>query len=950
MKRTSDRQNKGKLPAHLKDFEIDIEKHRTSSNSSESEEDFDSTIVATSKEDKMSDEEELRKTVADLTTQLQEMRTAFTKKNSDLEQRNKDLETQIQATQSKVQNVRQTAYVSLPGGSANINPVDTNTLTNSKEVNNLSTPTTLSSSEIHTEPPLTRQNQFEHQYYSRKPLVPLPKFEGNPCEWPMFLAEYRRTSAEYNYSATENTSRLNDCLRGKARDLVQWLLIHNNMSEKVIERLQARFGRTDLLVEAQLALLREIPKINDSKLEQIVPFADKVVNFAHFMMSSNCEHQLSNPTLLNELVIKLPMSIRISWSTHSITLPGHPTILEFSEWIEKLADSIDRVPTGNAVSIQSSDRKPPTKKASVMYASEASSDHKPPTCVQCKGEHFIFNCQNFMKLSTDARWTAVKEKRLCFSCLKSNHSTKNCRRRKSCGQDGCTRIHHQLLHNTDPNSQQQASRPTTTVSSCNAISRTNSPRLLFKIVPVKLYGNNGTIQTYAFIDEGSSTSLINKSLVDKLGLHGPRRQLELQWFDNQKSVEESQAVKLKISGVHRASEIFELTGVCSVQNLSLPIQTLDVHQLHSKCQGLRNLPIQSYEEAKPEILLGLDHCYLGVSRHKTTANDFNGLIVSECPLGWIVYGKTSDEKLSTPTARVCHINESVDHLESVVNDYFTVENFGTQPTNAKMESKDDVRAMEILRSTTKRVGDRFESGLLWKMDETQLPDSFPMAMKRLVTVENKMKKDQLYSTRYRETIKDHLKKRYAKKLTTEEVAAVSPRTWYLPHFGVLNPNKPKKFRLVFDAAAAVEGTSLNSSLMSGPDLNQPLLSVLCKFRERRVGVCADIQEMFHQVMIREGDQDSQRFLWRNESTQKVEVYKMLVMTFGSTSSPSTAQFVKNQNALEFSESHPAAVEAIRERHYVDDYVHSFDEEAVAIQTTQDVKRIHKAGGFVLRGF
>lgn len=224
-------------------------------------------------------------------------------------------------------------------------------------------------------------NQFEHQYYSRKPLVSLPKFEGNPCEWPMFLAEYRRTTAEYNYSSTENTSRLNDCL--KANDLVQWLLIHNNMSEKVIERLQARFGKTDLLVEAQLALLREIPKIHDSKLEQIVPFADKVVNFAHFMMSSNCEHQLSNPTLLNGLVIKLPMSIRISWSTHSITLPGHPIILEFSEWIEKLADSIYRVPTRNAISIQPSERKPPTKKASVMYASEASSEPKPELCAHC---------------------------------------------------------------------------------------------------------------------------------------------------------------------------------------------------------------------------------------------------------------------------------------------------------------------------------------------------------------------------------------------------------------------------------------------------------------------------------------------------------------------------------------------------------------------------------------
>ena len=63
--------------------------------------------------------------------------------------------------------------------------------------------------------------------------------------------------------------------------------------------------------------------------------------------------------------------------------------------------------------------------------------------------------------------------------------------------------------------------------------------------------------------------------------------------------------------------------------------------------------------------------------------------------------------------------------------------------------------------------------------------------------------------KYRPVIEDRVAKRYAKRLSKEEAAAVSNNTWYTFHHVVTNPNKPGKVRIVFDAAAKYNGTSLN---------------------------------------------------------------------------------------------------------------------------------------------
>ena len=51
-------------------------------------------------------------------------------------------------------------------------------------------------------------------------------------------------------------------------------------------------------------------------------------------------------------------------------------------------------------------------------------------------------------------------------------------------------------------------------------------------------------------------------------------------------------------------------------------------------------------------------------------------------------------------------------------------------------------------------------------------------------------------------------------LSPTEATTVLENIRYLPHHAVTNPNKPKKVRVVFDAAASYKRTSLNDQLVA----------------------------------------------------------------------------------------------------------------------------------------
>ncbi|XP_017485502.1 PREDICTED: uncharacterized protein LOC108374055 [Rhagoletis zephyria] len=766
-------------------------------------------------------------------------------------------------------------------------------------------------------------------------LMDLPEFSGQPEDWPVFHTAYTESTIAYNYSNFENNQRLNKCLKGSARESVKSLLIHPNNVGAIVEQLRVRFGRPEQLVRSQLKAVRDMPFVSEAAIGKIVPYATATKNLTVFLQSIGEEKHLVNPTLLEELVNKLPLSKRLEWARYSATIQPYPTIINFSDWLSEIASFVQMV--------QDSECREPRRRAVLHTNGERSIK-----CIMCHGLHKVSECKKFLDATVAERWEQSKRRRLCFSCLNVGHATRDCRLRKQCMVHGCQRQHHRLLHEGNASPVElvgpDSSSGSTAVLSCSAQA---SRRLLFRVVPVTLYGPSKRVNSYALLDEGSSITMMDKSLLEELGLHGHTREVDIQWFGGNAVKEQVAVVNLYISGVGMKKRHF-LRNVHGVDKLDLPMQSLNERDIRNATRYRDRIPVTPYENVVPKVLIGLDHCHLGLPT-KTMPSNHNGPYAAFTDLGCVVFGPCSISPRVSPTC--LHISNAFDHqIHNMVAEYFSIESFGVKAA-PPVKSAADQRAKRMLEETTVKVDGRFQTGLLWRRDNIKLPESYNMALQRLVGIERKIERNKNFGKEYRNIVKTYINKKYARKLEPHEVVKCNERTWYLPHFAVANPRKPGKLRLVFDAAATTDGVSLNSQLLKGPQQYRPLVSVLFHFREGAFAVCADIQEMYHQVLIRPEDRCAQRFLWRDAERGKApEVYEMTAMTFGAACSPCAAHYVKVKNALEHRSHDPRAIRAITEYHYVDDYVDSFDSETQAIQIAQQVRDIHKDAGFNLRKF
>ena len=427
--------------------------------------------------------------------------------------------------------------------------------------------------------------------------------------------------------------------------------------------------------------------------------------------------------------------------------------------------------------------------------------------------------------------------------------------------------------------------------------------------------------------------------------------IAIKGLGNQEICGATERVKFKVRG--EFSDYY-IEHAVVIKNLNLPSQSVE-NEIIQKIIKQEGINIAPYNNAQITILLGQDNWPL-LNILEIHELHETGIVFSRTLLGWSVHGYVEErrQKGKLRDIRALHVAQEVESVEQheyerfdkLIEDYFKQENLGiTDPSPKSGATK---HAMRILEKTTRKIGKRWESGLIWKIDVMPSVDSKTTALKRLYSLEAKLDREPEFASLYYKEMERLITLGYAKKIDPKKT---NERIWYLPHFGVQNKNKPGKVRLVFDAAARTKGVSLNDLLETGPDLLESLIGVLLRFRQYAYAVKSDIKDMYRCIDIIERDRGAQRFLWRGTKRDgDPDEYESITVFFGSKSAPCTALYVKNKNAERFVKVKPIAVNSVKKKFYMDDYLDSGQSIEETKERVRDVTLINREANFAMHGW
>lgn len=266
--------------------------------------------------------------------------------------------------------------------------------------------------------------------------------------------------------------RLRKCLKERALEAVKCELLHPSNVADVLSTLKMLYGRPDAIVQSMVKKIRHLSPPNTEKLETLVNFALAVKNMVTTIRACEVDDFILNASLRYELVERLPSTLKLDWARYARSY-ADPNLADFSAWLYSIAEDASAV---IATSGQEKRSRSTKKDGFLNFHSEpessgdrmrvpsskpmpaATKDAALDKCVVCTGNcSTVVKCQRFAELSYDSKWATIKECKLCRKCLRKHNGSR--RQQKKCETNGCTFLHHPLLH------KQESSNSTTTTPS-----------------------------------------------------------------------------------------------------------------------------------------------------------------------------------------------------------------------------------------------------------------------------------------------------------------------------------------------------------------------------------------------------------------------------------------------------------------------------------------------------
>lgn len=608
------------------------------------------------------------------------------------------------------------------------------------------------------------------------------------------------------------------------------------------------------------------------------------------------------------------------------------------------------------VSLESSQSQAPTR----GDRNNNNSSSKP--CPQCKGDHALKNCSQFLGLTNEQRLELIPQYKVCYNCFGSGHYSNRC---KKDGCKLCKRRHNTLVHVSDIKGSTISSQgsindsddggakdsSTTQPSQTSNLTLTtycvDTPSemqqdVLLSTAFVKVVDADGHERIIrALLDCASSSCIITERMCHVLNL--PSVDIDKPIYGINKT--QTNTTKICRVSVNSLNEKYSKNILCYVLPSitdDVPCHTINVSHLHLPDDIVLADP-NFYKASEIDMIIGSNVFWelLGSRKISLGANN---------PILWLVSGTINGGQGSSPL--ICNFtkvgtnhnsfNESGnDDIQTMLSRFWQLEEVGPKSSYSEEERMCEDH---FVKNTTRLQDGRFCVRIPLKQSHEVLGDSLQRAKSCLFSLERRFQGQPTFKERYVKFMSEYLSLGHMSECDSDSTST----PYFIPHHGVLNENSTTtKLRVVFNASSpTTTGISLNMIQMVGPTVQDDLLSILLRFRLYKYVLVADVEKMYRQVAVHPDDRHLQQVLWRDPVDSKIKTYQLNTVTYGCASASYLATRCLKQIGLECSDK--KASEIIIHDFYVDDLLTGSDSTQEALEIKHKVSAELASAGMPLR--
>lgn len=806
-------------------------------------------------------------------------------------------------------------------------------------------PTTISS----VRPTNGQNNSF------KLPTISIPDFNGDYKEWYNFFDTFNAL-IESNNALTDiqRFYYLKTALKDEAKQLIESLEVSGSNYRVALSLLRERFENKKFIIRSHVEALFNMTSLTKESHKGVRNLLDELNKHLRALRNLGEQVESWDAMLIYLLTTKLDTITKRDWESLAAEFDS-PTINDFKNFLTNKCKVLESLSSSNNNKYDNKfDNKP--KNRVLAHVTTQGLE-----CYFCKGTHYVYKCQDFLKLQVKARLNEIKRKKLCTNCLKPGHFSSEC---TSSACRKCNLKHNTLLHLEDvrPTSQNaqvqnkgaqdvqslavtdssNKTEPDSLIVAHSSRKPVNNFTVLLSTAIIYVKDIKGNfIEGRALLDCGSQSNFISRTFFERLGYEGQKINVSVVGINKATTVI-SNSVRIPIKSLHNGFQT-ELTFlVIDKITSNIPAISFDSSNLNIPS----NITLADPKFDTPgtvDVLLGVGIFYelLCVGQIKL---GINKPILQKSKFGWLISGAIQNKNSQDETICNLSINQSI---QGQLERFWAIEECSSELAKFTQE---ELECEKIFTETTFRNDTgRYVVTLPMRDSADKLGNSLSGALQRFLSLEKRLSTNANLKQQYSDFMQEYEVLGHMTKVDNN-LDVNKDLANYLPHHGVIkNSSITTKLRVVYDASAkTTTNLSLNDILMTGPNIQDSLFSILLRFRKHNYVITADVEKMYRQVDIIERQRDLQRIIWRNNPNETLNHFRLNTITYGTAPASFLAVRVLHELAAENSEAFPAASRAILKDFYVDDLITGSDTINNTIQLKQDISSIFNSAGMTLR--